>query len=52
MRPVVRKGEWHDYEVKDVCYIGVSESTFPVENRLIYALNTAQLNRARPATTE
>ncbi len=33
-------------EEKDMCYVGVGESAFPVENRPIYALNTAQLNRA------
>lgn len=31
---------------EEACYIPICESTFPVENRLIYALNTAQLNRA------
>lgn len=31
---------------EDVCYISVPESTFPVENRLIHALNTARLNKA------
>jgi Rad3-related DNA helicase len=31
---------------EDVCYISVPESTFPVENRPIYAMNTARLNRA------
>jgi ATP-dependent DNA helicase DinG len=31
---------------KDACFIKVSESSFPVDNRRIYALNTAQLNRA------
>ncbi len=31
---------------EDVSYISVPESTFPVENRPIYALNTARLNRA------
>ncbi|MGP8125936.1 MAG: helicase C-terminal domain-containing protein [Nitrososphaerales archaeon] len=31
---------------EDVSYISLAESTFPVENRPIYALNTARLNRA------
>ncbi len=31
---------------EEACYVQTCESTFPVENRLIYALNTAQLNRA------
>ena len=31
---------------EDVCYISVPGSTFPVENRPIYALNTARLNKA------
>ena len=31
---------------EDACYISVPESTFPVENRPIHALNTARLNKA------
>ncbi len=31
---------------QEAYFIQISESTFPIENRLIYALNTAQLNRA------
>jgi ATP-dependent DNA helicase DinG len=30
----------------DACFISVPDSSFPVENRRLYALNTAQLSRA------
>ncbi len=31
---------------KECCFIRVKQSSFPVENRRIYAMNTARLNRA------
>jgi ATP-dependent DNA helicase DinG len=33
-------------EESEACFIQIGESTFPVDSRPIYALNTAQLNRA------